>query len=179
MSPFYANYGYHPRATATVRTEPNTYEHPAAETLVDRLKDVHTELQAELEKARQSYKRKFDRRAKPLPPFKVGDLVWLNRKNIETTRPSPKLDFKRFGPFRITKVVGESKLAFELELPPRWRIHNVFHGSLLDPYHANEIEGRKVLVPEPPEIIEGESEYEVREVLDSQIRGRKVWYHID
>jgi hypothetical protein len=116
---------------------------------------------------------------KPIPSFKVGDLVWLNRKNIETTRPSLKLDFKRFGPFKITKVVGESKLAFELDLPPRWRIHNVFHGSLLDPYHANEIQGRKVLVPELPEIVEGEPEYEVKEILDSKILGRKVWYQVD
>jgi Chromo (CHRromatin Organisation MOdifier) domain len=54
-----------------------------------------------------------------------------------------------------------------------------WHGSLLDPYHPNEIEGRKVLVPEPPEIVEGEPEYEVNEVLDSKILGRKVWYHVD
>jgi hypothetical protein len=158
MTPFYANYGYHPRATAKVRIEQNTYEHPTAENLVDHLKDVHAELRVELETAQRNYKRKFDRRAKPLPSFKVGDLVWLNRKNIVTTRPSPKLDFKRFGPFKITKVVGESKLAFELELPPQWKIHNVFHGSLLDPYHANEIKGRTQCMPRLPEIVEGELE---------------------
>jgi len=35
------------------------------------------------------------------------------------------------------------------------------------------------LVPQPPEIVEGEPEYEVKEVLDSKIRGRKVWYFVD
>jgi hypothetical protein len=179
MSPFFANYGFHPRAAPKVRTEPASYEHPAAETLADHLRNVHAELRVELEKAQQAYKRKFDRKAKPVPSFKVGDLVWLNRKNIETTRPSAKLDFKRFGPFKITKVVGEARLAFELELPPQWRIHNVFHATLLDPYHANEIEGRTQLVPQMPEIVEGEPEYEVKEVLDSKIVGRKVWYHVD
>jgi hypothetical protein len=179
MSPFYANYGYHPRATAKVRTEQGTYEHLAAEGLIDHLRQVHEELQSNLETAQQTYKRKYDRKAKPAPSFKVGDLVWLNRKNIEMTRPSPKLDFKRFGPFKITKIVGESKLAFELELPPQWRIHNVFHASLLDLYHANEIEGRMQLVPEPPEIVEGEPEYEVKEVLDSKIRGRTLLYYVD
>ena len=147
--------------------------------MVERLKTVHNELQLGLEYAQEIYKRKFDRKAKPAPSFKVGDLIWLNRKNIATTRPSPKLDFKRFGPFKILKVVGESKLAFQLELPPRWRIHDVFHASLLDPYHANEIDGRKQVVPQPPEIVEGIPEYEVEGILNSEIRGRKLWYMVD
>ena len=132
-----------------------------------------------MEHAQGAYKRKFDRKAKPAPPFKVGDLVWLNRKNIDTTCPSPKLDFKRFGPFKVLKIVGEGKSAFQLELPPRWRIHNVFHASLLDPYHGNEIEGRKQPVPQPPEIVEGAPEYEVEEILNSKIERRKLWYMVD
>jgi len=130
MSPFYANYRYYPHATAKVRTERSTYEHPAAETLIDHPAKVHTKLQAELKNAQRDYKCKYDQKANPTPSFKVRDLVWLNRKNIKTTQPSLKLDFKQFSPFKITKVVGESKLAFELELPPQWCIHNVFHASL-------------------------------------------------
>jgi Integrase zinc binding domain/Chromo (CHRromatin Organisation MOdifier) domain/Integrase core domain len=179
MSPFFANYGRHHRAAPKVRTEAASYEHPAVEALADRLKDVHAELRSELQKAQQAYERKFDRKAKPMPPFKVGDLVWLNRKNIETVRPSVKLDFKRFSLFKITKVVGEGKLAFELELPPQWRIHNVFHATLLDSYHANEIDERTQLVPQLPEIVEGEPEYEVKEVLDSKVVGKTVWYNVD
>jgi len=100
--------------------------------------------------------------------FKVGDLVWLNCKTIVTTRPSWKLDFKRFGPFKILKIVGESEAAFQLELPPQWQIHNVFHSSLLDLHQANDIEGRKQLIPQPPDIVEGIPEYEVEEILDSK-----------
>jgi len=179
ISPFYANYGYHPRATLKVHPTPGTYENPAAESLLDHLKQVHAKLQATLERAQERYKRNFDRKANPAPPFAVGDLVWLNRKNIETVRPSKKLDSKRFGPFKIVKIVGESKLAFELKLPPQWRIHPVFHASLLDPYQANRIEGRKQLVPEPPEIVEGETEYEVEEILDSKMVRKKLWYYVD
>ena len=133
----------------------------------------------DLEYAQETYKRKFDKKTKPAPPFKVGNLVWLNRKNIATTRPSRKLDFKRFGPFKILRVVRESKLAFQLELPARWRIHDVFHASLLDPHHANEIAGRKQSVPQPPDIVEGEPEYEVEGILNSEVRGRKLWYIVD
>src|SRR5579859_149491 len=117
-SPFYANYGYHPRATLKVCTEQDAYENPAAESLVNHLKQVHAEQWRTVEKAQRRYKKNFDRKARPALPFKVNDLVWLNRKNIDTTRPSQKLDHKRFGPFKILRVVRESKMAYELELPP-------------------------------------------------------------
>src|SRR5271154_7089371 len=181
MSPFYANFGYHPRASLNVCTKPTAYENLAGESFVNHLETIHKELRTTLEGSQATYKRKFDRKAKPAPSFQVGDLVWLNRKNIATTRPSRKLDFKRFGPFKILKVIGESKSAFQLELPPQWRIHDVFHTVLLDPHQQNDIEGRKQLVPQPPDIVEGTPEYEVEEILDSKRRGRgrELWYLVD
>ena len=153
MSPFYANYGYHPHASLKIRTEPSAYENPATKSLVERL---------------ETYKRKFDRKANPAPSFKVGNLVWLNRRNIATTRPSRKLDFKQFGPFKILKIIGEGKAMFQLELPPQWQIHDVFHSSLLDPHRPNDIEGRKQPILQPPEIVQGELEYVVEGILDSK-----------
>jgi hypothetical protein len=178
MSPFYANYGYHPRATLKIHPSKD-YENPAAEAFVDHLKQTHARLRSTLEEARKRYKRDFDKKTAPTPGFKVGDMVWLNRRNIETTRPSQKLDFKRFGPFKILKVVGESKAAFELKLPPQWRVHPVFHASLLDPYRANKIEGRKQPAPPPPEIVNGEPEYEVESILDSKMKRNELWYLVD
>ncbi len=46
--------------------------------------------------------------------YAVGDMVLLSTKNIKTKRPSKKLDFKFYGPFRIEAVVG--KQAYRLEL---------------------------------------------------------------
>jgi hypothetical protein len=83
------------------------------------------------------------------------------------------------GPFKILQVVGESKLAFKLELPPRMRIHSVFHVSLLEPYRENTIEGRIQPPPPPPDEIDGELEYEVKEILDSKIVRGKLQYYID
>jgi len=180
MSPFFANYGYHPRATLRVRTtETGTHDNPGAETLVERLRRVHAELRSALEQVQKAYKRSYDRRTQPAPPFKPGDLVWLNRKNINTTRPSQKFDTKRLGPFRVVKAVGDSKAAFELELPSQWRIHPVFHVSLLDPYRPNSIEERRQATPRPLEILDGDLEYEVSEVLDSKIARGKLLYLVD
>jgi len=66
-------------------------------------------------------------------------------------------------------VVGESKAAFELKLLLHWRIHPVFHASLLDSYQTNKIGGREQLLPMLPEIMNRELKYEVEAVLDSRI----------
>ena len=46
---------------------------------------------------------------------------------------------KREGPFEITDVLGP--LTYRLHLPERWKIHNVFHASLLRRYKENEVYG--------------------------------------
>jgi len=174
-SPFYANYGYHPRCTIKV-TNQSESTNPFAEDFAARMRTIHAELCIQLKKAQETYKENFDRNVKETPSFAVGDKVWLLRKNIKTTRPSQKLDVKRMGPFKILKIVGESKLAFKLELPSQMRIHPVFHASLLEPYRENIITGRIQPLP-PPEEIEGQMEYEVKEILDSKlVRGRLVYF---
>src|ERR1700689_4796576 len=98
------------------------------------------------------------------------------RKNIKSDRPSQKLDVKRLDPFKILEIVGESQVAFKLELPSQMRIHPVFHASLLEPYKANTLPNR--VQPTPPAIvIEDELEYVVDRILDSKIeRGRLKYY---
>ena len=177
-SPFYANYGYHPRANLKVQLSTGV-GNPAAEDLANRLRNVHKSLRSQLEAAQKTYKKKFDRHTKITPTFKPGDQVWLIRKNIKTTRPSQKFDTKRLGPFKILEVVGEAKAACKLDLPHQMRIHPVFHESLLEPYYANKIEGRLQPPPPPPEVIEGEMEYEVKEILDSRIVRGKLKYLVD
>ena len=53
----------------------------------------------------------------------------MNSKYVKTKR-NRKLEAKFFGPFRIFYPVG--KQAYKLELPRKWRIHDVFHVSLLE-----------------------------------------------
>ena len=115
VSPFYANYGYHPRSSPRlVITE--EVVNPSAEELATKLQKIHTQLRSQLESAQATYKEKYDRHVKEHPPFAVGDKVWLMRKNIKTNRPSQKLDVKRLGPFKILEVIDENKMIFKLEL---------------------------------------------------------------
>jgi hypothetical protein len=61
-------------------------------------------------------------------------------------------------------------VVFHLELPPQWKqkkVHPVFHASLLSPYKETEEYGANFPEP-PPDLVEGEEEYEVEQVLDSR-----------
>src|SRR5437667_2019071 len=117
VSPFYANYGYHPRSSPKLVVTGEVIN-ASAEELATKLQRIHTQMRSQLESAQATYKEKHDQHVKEHPPFAVGDKVWLMRKNIKTSRPSQKLDVKRLGPFKILEVVSESQMAFKLELPP-------------------------------------------------------------
>ena len=112
----------------------------------------------------------------PTPAFKVGDKVWLLRRYIKTTRPSDKLDFKRLGPFPIQSQVNP--VAFKLKLPPSFRIHPVFHVSLLEPYHGDSSPDRRQ-PPPPPVEIDGVPEFEVKQILDSKVIRKRLFYLVD
>ena len=60
-----------------------------------------------------------------------------------------------------------NNLSYRLLLPPQWRIHPVFHASLLTPYKENDIHGTNFLEP-PPDLVEGELEYEVEAIITHQ-----------
>jgi Chromo (CHRromatin Organisation MOdifier) domain len=95
----------------------------------------------------------------------VGDLVWLEGTNLKLTHLKVKLDAKQYGPFSITKEI--SPVVFQLTLPPQWHIHNVFHTSLLTPYKETEEHEDNFAQP-PPELINGQEEYEVEQIMNSR-----------
>ena len=99
--------------------------------------------------------------------------MWLEGKNINTTHPSAKLAPKRHGPFKITKKLGP--VTYELELPPQWKLHPVFHVTLLTKYHENETHGANYTRP-PPELVNGEKEYEVEQIEQSKVDKRLLYY---
>ena len=78
--------------------------------------------------AQELQKRAHDKGVKPRS-YAPGEKVWLNSKYIKTKR-NRKLEAKFFGPFRVLHPVG--KQAYKLELPKKWKIHDIFHVSLLE-----------------------------------------------
>jgi hypothetical protein len=84
-----------------------------------------------IDKAHQAQKRAYDRWKNDAPQLHPGDRVWLETTHLSTDRPSPKLDWKRIGPLKVLEWLGP--LTYQVEVPPTYKIHNVFHISLLTP----------------------------------------------
>jgi hypothetical protein len=87
--------------------------------------------------------------------------------------PSTKLALRRYGPFLITLAV--SRTSFQLKLPPAWKIHNVFHASLLTPYKETTINSNKYQEP-IPDLVDGQPEWEVELILDARKRCQQLQY---
>ena len=103
------------------------------------MESVHEHCVKHLEETRERMGKYYDCSRKEAPSYSVGDLVMLNGKNIRTRRAAKKVDAKLFasGPFKVVRLVGEGGQSVELELPQHWRVHNVFHTSLIEPYRTS------------------------------------------
>jgi len=103
-----------------------------------------------------------DRRKLTFIPFKKGDKVWLDSRNMKT-QYNKKMKPKREGPFIIAEVLGP--VTYQLQLSSSWQIHNVFHATLLRSYKENDI--YRSNFPEPPTELESEEEvYEVDSIIN-------------
>ncbi|KAJ4957081.1 hypothetical protein NE237_013864 [Protea cynaroides] len=78
-----------------------------------------------LEKATKKIKRWANKRRRPTK-FVVGDSVL-----VRLTRKERRYE----GPFEIVKKVG--KMSYEVNLPPKFKIHPVFHARTLKLYHRD------------------------------------------
>ncbi|MBW0541021.1 hypothetical protein O181_080736 [Austropuccinia psidii MF-1] len=69
--------------------------------------------------------------------------------------------------------------AYHLKLLSQWKsIHPVFHISLLEQVKTSTIPNWHK-EPPPPIIIEEEEEWEVSQILDSKLKGEKLWYLVE
>ena len=165
-------YYYLRRPITTVVTHPVCYDRTACTIRLD-LRRLVTRLHLDelIVQAQSRWKKAKDKRVE----FKIGDKVWLEGRNLRSDRPSTKLAAKRYGPFKITKVL--SPITYQIQLPLSWKIHDVFHVDLLTLYKETPMHGPNYLEP-PPDLINGEEEYEVEAILDSRRwgRGRKQQY---
>ena len=78
---------------------------------------------------------------------------------------------RQVGPYPISKIISPN--AVELKLPPSFKIDAPINVSRLRPYKPPTIPGQQT-TPQPPIEVEGEPEYVVEEILDSQLHRNKL-----
>jgi hypothetical protein len=163
-SPFFLEYGRHPRAGLSLDKEPKTSDMLE---IAWQHSEAQEQAKASMELAAERMKWYYDKSIQKVP-FKIGDTVMVDLKDYVKT--GQKLQPKFYGPFKIIKQV--SPVNFELKWPSDLRkYHPVFHASKLIPYNEPTFKGQKFKKPDS-EIINELPEFEVERILDSQRKGR-------
>lgn len=167
MSPFFSNNGYHPCFDFNLPATAASSDSPADLQLA--VAELQAVLSAHLEDARQRMITTANPHHDKLPVFEPGDEVFLSIINIKTERPSQKLEYKRFGPFKVIKMIHPT--VYKLDLPRHMQLHPNFHVSLLErerPRIQPESAAETVKVTDDP----SETEWEVDEIVDSCYYGK-------
>ena len=95
---------------------------------MEKLKKVHEEAGAALQKTQEEMKRYADQSRKKTEKWKKGDRILLSTKNLVfKERPTKKLTERYVGPYMIEEVVSTN--AVKLRLLSSMRIHPVVYMS--------------------------------------------------
>ena len=125
----------------------------------------------------------YDKRT--LVPFKVGDMVYIDTKFINTPNIKGKLttrttfDHRRVGPFKITRVIRDGR-AYQVDLGKEQRYHNVFPISRLELVRESTKYKDAHVQPPPATIITGEGDevFEVDSIVGERVRRGKLQYKV-
>ena len=151
---------------------PTSFENTKFPSVAEKIKDLITSRDEALAAHELARNRMAEQIKSTFTLFKKGQMVWLDTRHIKTNYHK-KMAPKREGPFEIEEVLG--LVTYQLKLPESWRIHKVFHATLLRPYKENEVYGENYLQL-PPDIADGQEVYEVELILKHRKRGRDYEY---
>ena len=174
FTPFHLNSGQDPLIPSTLIGTQIPVTNQAVTDTMDRMREALGEAKTNLTAANERTKRQVDR-SRRSETFEVGDEVVLTTKHLRTYAPHLPMKLKRrwVGPFKVIRVI--SPVAYEVDLPPQWRVHPSFHVGKLKRYHRSD-EFLREVEPPPPVLVEGEPEYEVESIARHRGKGARRRY---
>jgi hypothetical protein len=153
---------------------PITFSHTKFPTIKEKMKHMISDREEALAVHELARTRIANRKQSKFILFEKNQKVWLDMRNLKMSHHK-KIAPKWEGPFKINEVLGP--VTYWLKLPELWKIHNVFHATLLWPYIENEVYGNNY--PRPlPKLLEGEEVYEVKTIFKHRRRGRGCPYYV-
>ena len=162
-TPFYLNHGSHPHTPLSLGLPEGRL--PSLDAVFQEMDSTLTRVRDLIKSAQDRQKTYADSRFRRPHAFKAGDQVMLSTRNLKFRSGVKKLHPKFIGPFSIIEMVGEN--AARLALPSTYRIHPVFHVSLLKEYKADA--ASQPLPPEPL-VEDGVPYYKVEKILSTRIK---------
>ena len=128
FSPFYLNYGYEPVVPIQLLKGDEIARTESVAAFTQRVASDWKLARENLERSVQLQAKYYDKKHRDVS-YKAGDLVLLSTRNLRLKGVPAKLQKRFVGPFKIIEKIGQQ--AYRLSLPDDWKIHPVFHVSLL------------------------------------------------
>lgn len=172
MSPFFATHGYDIEPiqidNATELREHGKSPIAQGEAFAAKLKQASEMAQAIIASAQDDQERQANTKRQPHDAIKIGDKVWLKLKNIQTDRPSKKLDWLN-AKYEVIDIPGTHTV--KLNTPPG--IHPVFHVMLIQRAPEDPLPSQQRQDYQPPAIMtttaDGDEEYTVERIENHKL----------
>src|SRR5436190_15739248 len=162
QTPFYLNYGYHPKVTYRHADTNNPHTEDHVQYLI-RLQEAARDAINDAQTVQTRY---ANQHHSEIPPLKIGDWILLQQKKADKTKFAPFAD----GPFRILEVgINNIKLKF----PKNSTTHPVVNISRVQLYFGP----RPEIFTEPPKN-DVEHDYPVDRVMGHKVIDGKHYYYI-
>ena len=137
FSPFYLNYGYEPITPIELIWGDELAKAETVASFIQRVASDWKLARENLDRSVHLQAKYYDKKHRDVG-YKVGDLVLLSTHNLKLKGTPRKLQKLFVGPFWVMETIGEQ--AYRLALLEDWRIHPVFHVSLLRDWKAADIQ---------------------------------------
>ncbi|KAJ1041193.1 hypothetical protein NDA10_003439 [Ustilago hordei] len=173
VSPFFACYGWNPKAHPDIPRRLGVNDPGCFEYLMDG-KEHCKYLQEQIREAQRRSVDQYNRKHKDIE-FKVGDMVYINHRNWKTWRPTPKLDTRFAGPYPVQERVG--RRAYRITLPANLRVHDVFHVSMLEPARTSSLP-QHAEQPTIPSLPDEDLDFEVEALIDKRSHNGTTEYKV-
>ena len=142
------------------------------------MEEIQKILQDNILIVQADYERHANQYCDLAPQYKIGDLVWLDTRNLFTKQPSKKLKNSHVDKYRVKKII--SNHAIKLDLLSDLYVYPIFYVNFLKPAVTDDPHPGYVQLFGPPIEVDRKIKYEVTAIVDFCFFGRtkKLQYYV-